>query len=347
MLARPLRPDERNLHNAVVNHPLQSWEWGEFRAKTGQKVERVGFFDNGKLVDSIQVTFHDIPVIHKPAGYCPKGNPPHDHQLTALTELAKEHQALFIKLEPNIQMSVSAQDGNHSQKQKYHELLEKHDAQPGRSLFTKHTFLLDLTKPEEEIFANLHKKTRYNTNLASRKGVQIYENSTAEGLENYIKILEKTTKRQGFYAHSPEYFRTMWNELGNTGMMRIFHAVYENTILTAWVMFIFNGVLYYPYGASVREHRDVMANNLMMWEMIRFGQSQGCHSFDMWGSLGPNADKSNPWYGFHKFKQGYSGELTESIGTYDLVANHQMYPLFKVAENVRWKVLRLRKKLGI
>ena len=216
---------------------------------------------------------------------------------------------------------------------------------PGRPLFTKHTFQLDLNKSEEKLFSSLESKTRYNVRVAIKKGVEIFENSTAEGMEQYIKILEETTKRQGFYAHSPDYFRKMWQSFGNTDMIRIFNAVYEDTILVSWVLFLYNGVLYYPYGASRAVHRNVMASNLMMWEMITYGKKQGCRQFDMWGSLGPEPNPNDPWYGFHKFKSGYGGDLIEFLGSYDLVLDPGLYKLFRIAENLRWKWLRLRTKL--
>jgi lipid II:glycine glycyltransferase (peptidoglycan interpeptide bridge formation enzyme) len=164
-------------------------------------------------------------------------------------------------------------------------------------------------------------------------------------MEQYISVLEETTNRQGFYAHTPDYFRKMWETLGNSGMIKIFNAVYEDTIIVSWIMFVFNDVLYYPYGASRSVHRDVMASNLMMWEMIRFGKQQGCHTFDMWGSLGPEPDKGHAWYGFHRFKQGYGGQLMEFVGTYDLVMNQPLYKLFSIADSFRWKLLRLRTRL--
>lgn len=341
MLLRTITEADRHTYNQAVGHPLQSWEWGEFRKQTGLQVERIGFYDQGKLQKGLEVTFHPIPVLGKTAGYAPKGFMPDEEQLAALKQLGAKHNALFIKLEPNVAQKVSATSA-HSQ---IGQFLLSHDCQPGRPLFTKYTFQLGLTKSEEDLFNNLTSKTRYNVNLAHKKGVTIIENSTAEGMEEYIKILEETTTRQGFYAHTPEYFRTMWKSLGESGMMRIFQAVYQDQILVSWIMFIFNGVLYYPYGASRSIHRDVMASNLMMWEMILLGKREGCHLFDMWGSLGPEPNPKDPWFGFHRFKKGYGGELMEFLGTYDLVMNEPLYKLFRVVENVRWKVLRFKARL--
>lgn len=342
MIIRPLREEEKDMYNAAVHHPLQSWEWGEFRKQTGLKVERIGCFDNGKLIRAFQVTFHPIPLLSGyTLGYFPKGDMPDEEQLAALRQIGQKHNALFIKMEPNVGQKV----GIPSAHANIARFLMDNGAQPGRPLFTRYSFLLDITPHEDKLFANLSSKTRYNVRLAIKKGVQIFENSTEEGLQQYIDILNETTKRQGFYAHTPDYFKTMWKQLKDSGMVKIFNAVYEGKVLVSWIMFTFNDILYYPYGASRSENREVMASNLLMWEMILFGKRQNCKSFDMWGSLGPEPDPKDPWFGFHKFKKGYGGDLMEFIGTYDLVLNPPLYKLFRIAEDMRWKLLRLRTRL--
>lgn len=342
MLIRPLREEEKDLYNAAVNHPLQSWEWGEFRKKTGVAVERIGFFENGKLQKALQVTFHPIPLLSGyTLGYFPKGDMPDEEQLAALKQIGAKHNALFIKMEPNVGQVV----GVPSAHKHIAQFLLDNGAQAGRPLFTRYTFILDIKPSEDKLFNNLGSKTRYNVRLAIKKGVQIFENSTQEGLDQYLQILAETTKRQGFYAHGPEYFKHMWETLNQSGMIKIFNAVYEGKVLASWIMFTFNGTLYYPYGSSRSENREVMASNLLMWEMILFGKRAGCTSFDMWGSLGPEPDPKDPWFGFHKFKKGYGGDLIEFIGTYDFVLNPMLYKLFRIAEDWRWKLLRLRTRL--
>lgn len=341
MLLRVLREEEKALYNSVVQHPLQSWEWGEFRKKTGLQVERVGFFEAGRLQKAMQVSFHPVPLLNKKAGYFPKGFMPDEEQLAALKQIGITQDALFIKMEPNVAEKV----GSLSAHDTIGNFLLSNGAEPGRPLFTKYTFQLDLTKSVDDLFAKLASKTRYNVNVAHKHGVEIVENTSAEGMEEHLQILAETTARQGFYAHGPDYFRKMWETLGPSGMLRIFEARYQGQALVSWIMFVFNGVLYYPYGASRSINRETMASNLMMWEMIVFGKQIGCHMFDMWGSLGPDPNSHDPWYGFHRFKKGYGGELVEFLGTYDLVLNQPLYKIFRVAENVRWKALRLKARL--
>ncbi|PJE66506.1 peptidoglycan bridge formation protein FemAB, partial [Candidatus Shapirobacteria bacterium CG10_big_fil_rev_8_21_14_0_10_36_6] len=92
---------------------------------------------------------------------------------------------------------------------------------------------------------------------------------------------------------------------------------------------------FYPYGASLDLHREVMAPTLLMWEAILYGKSLGKRSFDMWGSLGPDANASQQGFGFHRFKQGYGGNLVQFVGTYDLVINSNLYKLYKLVDKYR------------
>ena len=120
-------------------------------------------------------------------------------------------------------------------------------------------------------------------------------------------------------------------------------ANYKKKTLVAWILFTFKDTLYYPYGASSSEHREVMASNLLMWEAIKFGKRLGLKNFDMWGSLGPNPNPKDPWFGFHRFKEGYGPRLVEFVGSYDLVINPTNYQLLKALDKTRWAYLRLRK----
>ncbi|MDR0463498.1 MAG: aminoacyltransferase [Treponema sp.] len=339
MQVRSISESEKDIFNSVVTHPLQSYDWGEFKKATGQKIERIGIFDNEKLVNAFQVSFHKIPVIGRTAGYIPKGCMPDADQLTALKEAARKNKAVFIKLEPDI--AAAAEISENILKSKKDFLLQN-KAVNGKNLFTKFNFHLDLTPGIDDIFSNLKSKTRYNVRLAMKKGVQVVEDTSEKGMETYIRLMQETTSRQKFFSHTPQYYRTMWETIGRkeNSMMHIFHAMYNDQSLTSWIIFLFNGKLYYPYGASSDAFREVMASNLMMWDMIKYGHENKCVCFDLWGSLGKNPDIKDPWYGFHHFKEGYNPALMENIGTYDLVYNKFLYKSFNAADKLRWFLLR-------
>jgi lipid II:glycine glycyltransferase (peptidoglycan interpeptide bridge formation enzyme) len=80
-----------------------------------------------------------------------------------------------------------------------------------------------------------------------------------------------------------------------------------------------------------------MANNLMMWEAIKFGKRLGLTTFDLWGR--------EEGKGFTKFKEGYNPKVVEFIGTWDLPTSN-LYNVYKILDGLRWTVLRLRSKVS-
>jgi len=311
-----------------VDHPLQSEEWGKFREKTGIKVVKT---------DAFQITIHKIPHLSQTIGYVPKGNLPSEKMIKDLREIGKRENCIFIQLEPKIE---------NGSKINFKNLGLIPSAHP---LFTRFNFELDLTKNEEDLLRNMHPKTRYNIKIAQKHNVEVEENNSDEAFLAYLKITEETTRRQGFFAHTQSYHRLMWETLKpkpdekpnpNKLTAHLFIAKYEKEILVAWVLFVYKDTLYYPYGASSSSHRETMASNLIMWEAIKYGKKMGLKKFDMWGSLGPDADKNDNWYGFHRFKQGYGPRLVEYVGSYDLVINPFLYKLYVLADKVRWAILK-------
>lgn len=340
MLVREITKKDQEVFDAAVSHPLQSFAWGEFRSKTGLKVERVGAFEDDRLKTGCQVTIHPVPKLGYNIGYFPKGPMPDETQLSVLKDIGKRHNCILIKLEPNVGIKASGkQKRAHESVRKY---LMENGCQEGRPLFTKYTFQIDLSRSEEELMAGMKSKTRYNVRVAERNGVKVVEDNSQNAFEWYLKLTKETTKRQRFYAHDLEYHKRMWKAMHKSDIARLLIARVGNEVLVAWVVFVFNGVLYYPYGASSSKRRELMASNLMMWEAMKFGKKLGCKQFDMWGSLGLEPNKKDPWYGFHRFKEGYGGDLIEFLGTYDLVLKPQVYQLYRMADAVRWKVLRAK-----
>lgn len=309
-----------------AKHPLQSKEWGEFRTKTGLKVVRDGV---------IQVSIHKIPYTPWNVGYCPKGPMPDESQVETLKKIARENNCIFIKCEPKEEVTSDKVELK---------TLKQLGFVEGRSLFTKYNFVLDVTPSEDELLASFKQKTRYNIKVAEKKGVTVSIDDSPEAFERYLELTEETTKRQGFYAHSRTYHKKMWETLHSADIAHLLTARYEGQIISTWVLFKYGDTLYYPYGASTREHREVMANNLVMWEAIRLAKKWGLTYLDMWGALGPEADPSDPWYGFHTFKAGYGARHVEYIGTWDYVAKPGLYKVFRVIEDIRWKILRMVKK---
>lgn len=301
---------EEQRWNEQVSHPLQSWEWGEFRRKNGNLISRI----NG-----LQVVWSRVPKTPWYFGTLLKSRIPNSKDLEALTAEGKKIGGVGVRIEPL------------AQKGKVPSRLIK-----GRRFFTPKTFWLDLTKSEEELLAAMHSKARYNIRLAQRRGVVVKEDNSSAAFAKYLDLVEKTAIRQGFYAHDRRYHQLLWSVLrqgygGQGPIAHLFVAKYQGEILAAWIIFKFGDKIYYPYGAGTDQYKQVQAPSLLLWETALWGKKLGCKIYDLWGV--------EEGKGFTDFKAKFGPRVVEFVGTYDLVINPLLYWLFRLAEWLRWQIL--------
>ena len=331
-IIREIAESEKDEFNKVVDHPVQSWEWGNFRTQTGNKVLRLGRFEGIKLTQGYLITIHKIPKTKYFLGMFTQGPKPTQEMLDTLKELAKRENLIFIRMEPKVKKESPGFNILEVET-----LLIQNGARRGRPFFNSSTYYLDLTKSEEEILKGMHPKTRYNIKVAERHGVEVVEDNSDNAFQKYLDLMDETTRRQAYFAHTEMYHKNMWGFFKPSGIAHLLTARYKGKLLATWILFTWHKFLYYPYGASSQENREVMATTKMMWEAIKFGKKMGLETFDLWG-----ADEGT---GYARFKQSFGPELIEMIGTWDLVINKPAYHLYRVAEEARWKILKAKAKI--
>ena len=297
-------------------HLLQSPEWAEFRQKWGTKVVKAG---------KAQFTVHPIPHTSLNIGYMARAYP-EDIDWELLKKKAAQEKCVYIKFEPNAELFTPP----------HGYLVLK-----GERIFSYATYFIDLKKTEDELLAAMHPKTRYNIRLAAKKGVIVKVGHTEKMMNEFLDLYHETNKRQGVFSHPDKYYKTIFEVFKESGKAEIITGYYENKPMASMMLLTRGDTLFYPYGGSTQIHKEVMAFNLVMWEAIRYGKKIGCTIFDMWNCLPPEIENpKHPWYGFHKFKKGYSGELIRFPGAYDIIFIPRAYPLVIALSKIRWAVLK-------
>ena len=254
-----------------------------------------------------------------------------------LKKSAEENSCINVNFDvPNI-VKGSPEEAKATQ------VFEDHCVKAPRNQFDKYNFLLDISKSEEELLENMHSKHRYNIKLAQKSKVGVREGTTREDFEMFYSLYKDTAERQKYYIHPKTYYQKMWDILHSEGMAYLLVARFNGEPLASWMLFVYDGVLYYPYGGSSEKHKNLMASNLIGWEAIRFGKEKGCRTYDMWGGCKDLSDRSDPYWGFSNFKAKFGGTPVEYLDSYDFVVNQSVYQVFNFANNVRWKLLGLLK----
>lgn len=285
---------------------LQSWSWGEFQASLGNKAHR--FSGDDFICLAVEMPL----VTGKKYLYCPRG--PLGNKEAALDDLKKQESDrdfVFARVEPQ---------------QKIEGLEPTKDIQPS------HNWILELNKTEEELLAGMKPKTRYNINLASRKGVVVKEGTKAD-LLGFFGLMLETSSRNQYRLHSQNYYFQMWDKLSLRNM-KLMLAYYENQLVAGLLLTTFGGTSTYLHGGSSQKFKETMAPYLLHWEAIKASKNSGCSAYDF-GGIAHNDDASDPWAGITRFKKSFGGLEVIYPGTFDLVYSPIWYNVYKNARKLR------------
>ncbi|MGI6112660.1 MAG: lipid II:glycine glycyltransferase FemX [Mahellales bacterium] len=325
--------DGREFNEIISNHPkghiLQSYEWGVLKSITWNPLYLIAE-DGDKPVGGLMLLKRRVPGINKTMLYCPRGPVIdfHDKALLGflveeLKKVAKEHRAISLKIDPDIEIEDRTVLDNLAGVGFYHkkETLNFEGVQP------KFVFRLDISGDLDEVFNNFHSKTRYNVRLAGRKGVNVTKGNRQD-LEHFHKIMVETGARDNFIIRTLDYFQRMYDILNPPGYLELFMAEYEGRPIAGTICLKYGDKCWYLYGASSNSHRNVMPNYLLQWEMIKWAKENGCTLYDFRGVSG-DLSESNPLYGLYRFKKGFNGKFTEFIGEFDYPFNKFQYLLLE------------------
>lgn len=309
------------------NHVVQSAEWGAFKNAYGTKSVRSG---------NVQYTLHHIPMTDRFYGYCPKVNP-FNINYDELKKSLSENNCIALNFDVPDVISGAQNEADAIK------IFEKECTISHKETFARYNIILGLDKSEEELLQNMHTKHRYNIRYAQKNGVFVKEGKSDQDFDIFYKLLSETAGRQRYFIHPERYYRMIWQRMGGSGMCRILTAYYKDAPLASWMLFVYDGVLYYPYGGSSDEYTNLYGSNLLGWEVIRLGKKLGCEVFDMWGACSDPENQKDPWWGFTNFKLKFGGKHVKYMDSYDLVVDSTKYHIFNLANDLRWKFLRLVK----
>ena len=311
---------ERALLELPNNHILQSFAWGEFKSRHGWGVRRLLWRGETGPRAAAQILTRRMGPFRM--AYVPKG-PVLDYKdttlleevLAALEKVAHAAGAIFIKLDPDWPEGEEA----------VRERLTRRGWRRGEEVQFRNTLLVDLEPGEEKILAAMKSKTRYNVRLAGRRGVEVVPTGEGE-LALFYRMYQETSRRNRFVIRPFDYYRDLWESFLREGLARFFLARYQGEVLAGLILFRYGTRAWYMYGASIAKHRNLMPNNALQWEAMRWAKGEGVKSYDLWGA--PEPGEADPMAGVYRFKAGFGGRLVRHIGAHDYPVSAPLYWLY-------------------
>ncbi len=355
--------EEKNLEKSVnknspVGEFLQSRDWLKFQESVGRKT----FNLSGKNF-SASIVEHKLPIVGKYL-YIPKGpilkisnfKFQISKEIHELVNLAKKNSAGWIRIEPESEELLEAIREN----REYKITKAPHDVQP------KEIFVIDISRSEDELLAEMKPKTRYNVRLAEKRGVTVISDQrtvNSKNVDEFLRLTQVMAKRQGITAHPGEYYRKMLENISGD-ILKLYVAEYEGRVIAANLVVFYGETCIYLHGASDDDYRNVMAPYLLQWRQIQDAKKAGCVKYDFGGvkaviseqesanSKNSNSDNQNKksfipdtkyqilntnWSGITKFKLGFSPKTIPTIfpGSYDIIISKTKYRLYRSIQRLK------------
>ena len=167
---------------------------------------------------------------------------------------------------------------------------------------------LDISLVEESLFNNFNSSTKRNIKKAKREGVAVEISSSKSTLKDFYVMNCITRKRQGVPPQPMKFFDNLYKYVlsRNHGFIAI--AKYNNMSISGAVFLHIGNKALYKFGASLMQYQNLRANNLVMWEALKYYSSRGFESFSF-GKTKPDNE------GLRKFKLGW-GTTEEIVNVY-------------------------------
>ncbi len=147
---------------------------------------------------------------------------------------------------------------------------------------------VDLSGGMAGVLARMTSKGRYNVGLARRHGVEVEATTDPASAARFHPLLAETAARQGFAAEPLCYLMDLAATLFPARMAAAYFATYRGETLAAAIVVFFGPRATYLYGASRREHREVMAPSALQAAIMASAIDRGCTTFyDLYGIDAP------------------------------------------------------------
>lgn len=295
-------------------HFLQSSHWAAFQQALGTEI----YYASGKdwmclaLVERGRLGSR----LYAPYGPTAANKKALMEALSALRQLALKLRLHFVRIEPM---------GVFSTKQLMALGLRRaeQDVQP------RLTWVKDLTKPEDELLAEMSATNRNLHRTAAKKGLTFHRSVAVGDVHVLTDMIHDVARQTGITPHSDHYYEVMASTLlpRNAGVLYI--AKHEDKPIACAFVFDSPTTRYYTHAGALYEFRRMHPGTPLVSTMIFDAKTSGQTAFDFVG-VAPPDQPQHRWAGFSRFKQSFGGDYRSYNGTWELPINTFAYTMYRL-----------------
>ncbi|MCI0364760.1 MAG: GNAT family N-acetyltransferase [Phycisphaerales bacterium] len=149
------------------------------------------------------------------------------------------------------------------------------------------TYLIDLTQPQETLWANLKGECRTRIRKAQKLGIEVQIEPGPEFIDDYWAMSIETFQKSNIQpTHNKQFVQEMWARLQPQRRVHAISAFVGGERAGTLMLPFDDQTMYYWGGASFLKYRDLPAHNLLHWEAICLAKQHGLKEYDFISTIG-------------------------------------------------------------
>jgi len=337
---------DREIQRFAFVHPLNAYGWGQVRTVDNWQPIYLVAERDGKMTGAMMILRKKLKFTPFSIFYGPKGpvwdyddNETLDSLIKRVKELARELNAIFLRVDPNIRESFIEDHKDRLSSWGFLHLEQRWTYWNSPRDLSR----IDLTrvKSAEEYFELLDRDTRRCIRKAAREGVQIEAATTVEELKTFYDIFKEFSVNKRFMSRDYEYQKCLWDMYIARGNGRLFLAKYQGRIIGGLICIMFGGRCLAMHMGTPYEYQKLQTYYAYVWESIKWAKEAGCSWYSFRG-VGTTPSQEY-------FKKKFLPEVVGLVGYYDLPFHTLLYKMFYFGEftllEKTWPILVNGRKL--
>lgn len=166
-------------------------------------------------------------------------------------------------------------------------------------------YLIHLDRSPEAVFQGIGHRTRKNIRHGLNSGqVTVEQVQTRDGVRHCYDLLSQTYHAARVPLADYSLFQAAFDVLYPRWMARFTLARVRSVPVAASIELLYKDVVFGWYGGMDRAYSSYVPNELVMWDILRWGAECGYRIYDFGGAGKPDEE-----YGVRDFKAKFGGEL--------------------------------------
>ncbi|UGV40614.1 peptidoglycan bridge formation glycyltransferase FemA/FemB family protein [Methanococcoides orientis] len=141
------------------------------------------------------------------------------------------------------------------------------------------TYILDVSKNRDELWANMSRSTRHNINKSKKKGTSVRVTRNYEDLKQFYELNCITKRKIGVPCHPWKFFKNLFDIFKEN--VSLYVVEYDGEIIAGGIRDFYHDTVSAKYAASNPKFTKLYPYNALNWKCIEDASNNGYKYYDL------------------------------------------------------------------